>query len=128
METGNNLKIIVELEMASKYNGQLNCIVVFKRQSNLLFRRKDDMEKILLLEESQPVERSEEDDHEEDVGQVSARVHQQLGQRERIDGELAGSPGPGPGIKLALVYFNDPWVNILSIMVVIDLLFLQMTL
>ena len=56
------------------------------------------MEKILLFEEGQPVERGEEDDDEKDVGQVSAGVHQQLGQRERVDGEFAGTPGPGPGL------------------------------
>jgi len=62
------------------------------------------MEKILLFEECQPVERSEEDDNEKDVGQVPAGVHQQLTQSERVDGELAGTPGPGPGLNNLIVF------------------------
>ena len=64
----------------------------------LFFRRQQDVEKVLLLEEGEPVERREEDDDEEDVRQVAADVQQKLGQGQRVDGQLARPPGPGPGL------------------------------
>jgi hypothetical protein len=46
----------------------------------------------LVLEEDEPVEAGEEDNCQEDHGQIGAVIGQELGQRDCIDGHLAGAP------------------------------------
>ncbi len=41
-----------------------------------------------------PIEWSEEDDDEKDVSKIAAGRDQKLGQRERVDGDLAGPSRP----------------------------------
>ena len=52
----------------------------------------------LLLEEGEPVQAGEEDDGEEGVGQTAAGSDDQLGQGPWVHGQLAGPPGPRPGL------------------------------